>query len=94
MFVLIRACALKYQYILFKSDFCEGKPQKFPRWKLQEDEVAAEFLYRCSEEALGVQSMVTSLLAEAISRIEQKHKCKAQLAQVISITTSWWGKMI
>lgn len=82
MFVLIRA--LKYQYILFKSDF---QTQKFPRWKLQEDEVAAEFLSRCSEEALGVQSMVTSLLSEAISRIEQKHKCKAQLAQVMSITT-------
>jgi len=46
---------------------------------LQEGEAAAEFLYRCSEEQLGVQSMVTLLLSEAISRIEQKHKCKAQL---------------
>jgi len=45
----------------------------------KEDDVAADFLYRCSEEALGVQSMVTSLLSEAISRIEQKHKCKVQL---------------
>mmetsp|Transcript_1198 Transcript_1198/g.3063 ORF Transcript_1198/g.3063 Transcript_1198/m.3063 type:complete len:739 (+) Transcript_1198:65-2281(+) len=41
--------------------------------------VSAEFLYRCSEEALGVQSMMSALLKEAISRIEQKHKCKVHL---------------
>lgn len=46
----------------------------------QEGEAAAEFLYRCSEEGLGVQSMVTALLAEAITRIEQKNKCKAARA--------------
>lgn len=44
----------------------------------QEDgETFSECLYRCSEEELGVQSMVRCLLSEAISRIEQKHKCKA-----------------
>lgn len=52
---------------------------RFDSLQRQEGEAAAEFLYRCSEEQLGVQSMVTLLLSEAISRIEQKHKCKAQL---------------
>ncbi len=85
MFVLIRPRL--FGSISIKSDFCEAKP-KFSRLEAKEDEVAADFLYRCSEEALGVQSMVTSLLSEAISRIEQKHKCKAQLAQMIFIN-SW-----
>ncbi|CAE7549625.1 MSI3 [Symbiodinium natans] len=41
--------------------------------------ISAEFLYRCSEEELGVQSLMTALLKEAISRIEQKHSCKVKL---------------
>lgn len=29
------------------------------------------------QETMGVQAMVNCLLKEAVSRIEQKHKCKA-----------------
>ncbi|CAK9044743.1 Peptidyl-prolyl cis-trans isomerase FKBP62 (PPIase FKBP62) (70 kDa peptidyl-prolyl isomerase) (FK506-binding protein 62) (AtFKBP62) (Immunophilin FKBP62) (Peptidylprolyl isomerase ROF1) (Protein ROTAMASE FKBP 1) (Rotamase) [Durusdinium trenchii] len=45
----------------------------------KDGETFSECLYRCSEEELGVQSMVRCLLSEAISRIEQKHKCKVLL---------------
>ncbi|CAE7893442.1 SSE1, partial [Symbiodinium necroappetens] len=41
--------------------------------------VSCEFLYRCSEEELGVQSLMSALLQEAISRIEKKHNCKVKL---------------
>eukprot|EP00439_Symbiodinium_sp_Y106_P077406 s316_g16.t1 len=41
--------------------------------------ISCEFLYRCSEEALGVQSLMSALLKEAISRIEKKHNCKVKL---------------
>eukprot|EP00930_Biecheleria_cincta_P100419 TRINITY_DN92061_c0_g1_i1.p1 TRINITY_DN92061_c0_g1~~TRINITY_DN92061_c0_g1_i1.p1 ORF type:complete len:760 (-),score=199.83 TRINITY_DN92061_c0_g1_i1:148-2382(-) len=40
---------------------------------------SAEFVFRCSEEKLGVQSLVEALLLEAKSRIEQKHKCTVKL---------------
>ena len=62
--------------------------------KPQEDGVAADFLYRCSEEALGVESMATSLRSEAISRIEQEHNYKAQLAQMIYTLQFLGGKMM
>eukprot|EP00441_Pelagodinium_beii_P034042 CAMPEP_0197642190 /NCGR_PEP_ID=MMETSP1338-20131121/15929_1 /TAXON_ID=43686 ORGANISM="Pelagodinium beii, Strain RCC1491" /NCGR_SAMPLE_ID=MMETSP1338 /ASSEMBLY_ACC=CAM_ASM_000754 /LENGTH=736 /DNA_ID=CAMNT_0043215281 /DNA_START=74 /DNA_END=2284 /DNA_ORIENTATION=- len=45
----------------------------------EEASAAAEFLYRCSDEVLGVQSLVLALLNEAKSRIEQKHKCTVKL---------------
>jgi len=45
----------------------------------EEGEVGAEILYKCSEETMGVQAMVNCLLKEAVSRIEQKHKCKVKL---------------
>eukprot|EP00933_Yihiella_yeosuensis_P044365 TRINITY_DN39462_c0_g1_i1.p1 TRINITY_DN39462_c0_g1~~TRINITY_DN39462_c0_g1_i1.p1 ORF type:complete len:735 (+),score=195.67 TRINITY_DN39462_c0_g1_i1:64-2268(+) len=45
----------------------------------EEVAVTAEFLYRCSEEELGVQSLVEALLGEAKTRIEAKHKCTVQL---------------
>eukprot|EP00913_Durusdinium_trenchii_P029702 g27839.t1 len=51
----------------------------FPEVPQEDGETFSECLYRCSEEELGVQSMVRCLLSEAISRIEQKHKCKVLL---------------
>lgn len=44
-----------------------------------EAEPTAEFLYRRSEEAMGVQALVEALLGVAKSHIEQKHKCTVQL---------------
>mmetsp|Transcript_13370 Transcript_13370/g.25246 ORF Transcript_13370/g.25246 Transcript_13370/m.25246 type:complete len:749 (+) Transcript_13370:130-2376(+) len=42
-------------------------------------EVAAEFLYRRSDEMLGVQALMGAILGEARSRIEQKHKCTVKM---------------
>jgi len=42
-------------------------------------EPKAEFLYRKSDEAMGVQSLINALLGEAKSRIETKHKCTVHL---------------
>jgi len=40
---------------------------------------SAEFLYRCTDEGMGVQAIVNSLFSEVTSRIEAKHKCNVKV---------------
>lgn len=42
-------------------------------------DATAEFLYRRSDESLGVHSLMGAILGEAQKRIEQKHKCTVKM---------------
>merc|ERR1712151_59080 len=41
--------------------------------------MGTEFLYRRSEEMLGVQALVEAIVLDAKSRIEQKNNCKVNM---------------
>lgn len=55
------------------SESVQGVPSEAVR------DVAAEFLYRQSNEMLGVQSFIGVVLKEVCSRIEQRHKCTVEM---------------